>query len=139
MRFHWLASEAGNALIEFALVAPILALLLLNLFDFSSLIWATMETDYSAQVGAQAAVKACAGGSLPAVSNCAGLTTAVTNAIHGTSLGSAVSLASGYPTETYYCVSGTTLSAPILRHQARSIAQRPGTPLSSQATTSSCA
>jgi Flp pilus assembly protein TadG len=111
MRFHWLASEAGNALIEFALVAPILATLLLNQFDFSTLIWATMQTDYSAQMGAQAAVKTCAGGTLPAVSNCAGLTTAVTNAIHGTSLGSAVNLAGGYPTETYYCVSGTTLQS----------------------------
>jgi len=86
-------------------------MLLVNLFDFSSLIWATMQTDYAAQMGAQAALKTCAGGTLPAISNCTGLSTAINTAIHGTSLGSAVSLASGYPTETYYCVSGTSLQS----------------------------
>ena len=99
----WLAGDTGNALIEFAFVAPILVTLLLNLFDFSSLIWARMEVDYSAQMGAQAAFKSCAGGAMPAMTNCAGLTTTVTTAAQGTSLGSGVSLASGYPTETYYC------------------------------------
>ena len=107
----WFACDAGNALIEFALVAPILVLLLLNLFDFSSLIWARMQTDYAAQMGAQAALKTCAGGTLPAISNCAGLNTAIANAIHGTSLGNGVSVTSGYPTETYYCVSGTALQS----------------------------
>jgi Flp pilus assembly protein TadG len=106
-----LIGNAGNALIEFALVAPILVLLLLNLFDFSSLIWSRMQTDYAAQMGAQAALKTCSGGTLPAISNCAGLNTAITNAIHGTSLGGNVSLASGYPAETYYCVSGTALQS----------------------------
>jgi hypothetical protein len=43
--------------------------------------------------------------------NCSGLNAAIANAIHGTSLGSGVSLASGYPTETYYCVSGTALQS----------------------------
>ena len=106
-----LTCNTGNALIEFALVAPILVLLLLNLFDFSSLIWARMQTDYAAQMGAQAALKTCSGGTLPAISNCSTLNTAITNAIQGTSLGSGVSLASGYPTETYYCVSGTALQS----------------------------
>ena len=68
-------------------------MLLLNLFDFSSLIWDRMQTDYAAQMGAQAALKTCAGGALPAMTtgNCFGLN-AITNAIHGTSLGSGVSL-----------------------------------------------
>ena len=110
-RRGWLACNAGNALIEFALVAPILVTVLINLFDFSILIWTTMQTDYAAQMGAQAALKTCAGGTLPAISNCGGLNTAISNAIHGTSLGSAVSVASGYPTETYYCVSGTSLQS----------------------------
>jgi len=38
VRLHRLSDDAGNALIEFAFVAPILVTLLLNLFDFSSLI-----------------------------------------------------------------------------------------------------
>jgi Flp pilus assembly protein TadG len=106
-----LIGNAGNALIEFAFVAPILVMLLLNLFDFSALIWATMQTDYAAQMGAQAALKTCAGGPLPAISYCSGLNTAIANAIQGTSLGSGVSLASGYPSESYYCVSGTALQS----------------------------
>ena len=110
---HWLASDAGTALVELAFVAPILVLLLLNLFDFSSLVWAIMETDYSAQVGAQAAFKTCAGGALPAMTsgNCPNLTTAITTAIQSSSLGTKVSLASGYPAENYYCTSGTTLQS----------------------------
>jgi hypothetical protein len=108
-----LASDAGTALIELAFVAPILALLLLNLFDFSTLVWDMMETDYSAQVGAQAAFKTCAGGPLPAMTagNCPNLTTAITAAIQSTSLGTNVSVSSGYPAENYYCTSGTTLES----------------------------
>jgi TadE-like protein len=108
---RWLVSDTGTALIEFAFVAPILAILLLNLFDFSTLVWASMETDYSAQVGAQAVFKSCAGGAMPAMTHCSGLTTTATTAVQSTSLGTNVSLASGYPTETYYCTSGTTLTS----------------------------
>jgi Flp pilus assembly protein TadG len=100
----------GNVTIEFAIVAPILVVMIMNIFDFSQLIWARMEVDYSAQMGAQAAQKTCSA-HLPAKTNCAGLTNAVTNAIQATSLGTAVTLASSNPTETYYCVSGTTLQS----------------------------
>jgi hypothetical protein len=49
---------------------------------------------------------------LPATENCANLTTAVTAAIHNTSLGTAISLTSGSPTEGYYCVNASnTLQA----------------------------
>jgi hypothetical protein len=41
---------------------------------------------------------------LPATQNCAGLNGAITTAIQSTSLGTTVKLASGYPTEGYYCV-----------------------------------
>ena len=54
---RWLANDAGTAIIEFALAAPILVVLLLNLFDFSVLTWSIMQTDNSAQMGAQAAFK----------------------------------------------------------------------------------
>src|SRR5215471_18426862 len=82
-----LGDRVGTAIIEFALAAPILVLLLLNLFDFSVLIWSTMQTDYSAQMGAQAAFKLCAGGSPPALTNCTGLDSSVTTAAQSTSLG----------------------------------------------------
>jgi Flp pilus assembly protein TadG len=103
--------DAGNALIEFALVAPILLVLITNILDFSRLIWAQMEVEYSAQMGAQAAYKSCSTGTMPAKTNCVNLNSAVTTAIQSTSLGSGVALASGYPTETYYCVSGTSLQS----------------------------
>jgi len=102
--------EDGNVVIEFALVAPILVVLIVNILDFSSLIWDQMEVDYSAQMGAQAAYKTCST-QTPAKTNCSGLSTAVTTAIQSTSLGTGVSLTSGYPTETYYCVSGTSLQS----------------------------
>jgi Flp pilus assembly protein TadG len=111
MRVRCLADKTGTAMIEFALAAPILVILLLNLFDFSVLIWSTMQTDYSAQMGAQAAFKLCGGGSPPALTNCSGLTAAVTTAVQSTSLGTGVTLASGYPAEDFYCVSGTTLDS----------------------------
>jgi Flp pilus assembly protein TadG len=100
-------------MIEFALIAPILVLLIVNILDFTMIIWDQMETDYSAQMGAQAAYKICSTRTLPAMatSNCPGLSTAITTAIQSTTLGTAVSQAAGSPSETYYCVSGTTLQS----------------------------
>jgi hypothetical protein len=98
-------------MIEFAFIAPILVLLIVNILDFTAIIWDQMETDYSAQMGAQAAYKTCSTRTLPATSNCPGLTTAITTATQSTTLGTAISLAAGSPSETYYCVSGTTLQS----------------------------
>jgi Flp pilus assembly protein TadG len=102
-------NDGGNVLLEFALVAPILLVLIVNIADFARLIWAQMQVEYSAQMGAQAAYKSCSTGILPAKTNCTALGNAVLTAIRSTSLGSAVTLTSGYPTETYYCVSDTSL------------------------------
>jgi Flp pilus assembly protein TadG len=98
-------------MIEFAFIAPILVVVILNILDFSRLIWARMEVDYSAQMGAEAAYKTCSTGTLPATSNCSGMNTAITTAVQSTSLGTGVTLSSGYPTETYYCVYGTSLQS----------------------------
>jgi Flp pilus assembly protein TadG len=105
------SNDDGNVVLEFAFVAPVLIVLIVNILDFSRLIWAQMEVEYSAQMGAQAAYKSCSTGALPAKTNCASLSRAVTTAVQSTSLGSAVALASGYPTETYYCISGSTLQS----------------------------
>jgi uncharacterized membrane protein len=104
-------NDDGNVLLEFALVAPVLIVLIVNILDFSRLIWAQMEVEYSAQMGAQAAYKHCSTGTLPAKTNCTNLSSAVTTAVQSTSLGSAVAVTSGYPTETYYCISGSTLQS----------------------------
>ena len=104
------ANDRANIAIEFALLAPILIILLMNIMDFSRLIWARMEVDNAARMGAQAAFKSCSTGTLPAKTNCSALNTVVTTAAQSTSLGTSVSLASGSPSENYYCVSGTTLT-----------------------------
>jgi len=96
----------GTAAIEFAGAATLLVAGLLNAVDMGFYEYRRMEVENAAQVGAQAAWKTCYDPSymLPATQNCSGLTNAITTAIQSTSLGTAVSLASGYPTEGYYCV-----------------------------------
>lgn len=99
----------GTAAIEFAGVATLLVVGLLNAVDFGYYMYERMEVENAAQVGAQAAWKTCDRISmLPATQNCAGLNAAITAAIQATSLGTSVQLASGYPTEGYYCVNASS-------------------------------
>jgi hypothetical protein len=44
---------------------------------------------------------------LPAKTNCTGLTSAITNGLASTSLGSSVTIAPGSPTEAYYCINSS--------------------------------
>jgi Flp pilus assembly protein TadG len=99
----------GTAAIEFAVVASLLTIALLNAVDMGRYIYSRMEVQNAAEVGAQAAWKTCYDQStmLPATQNCSGLNASITTAIQSTSLGTAVSLASGYPTEGYYCVNSS--------------------------------
>jgi Flp pilus assembly protein TadG len=83
----------GTAAIEFAGSALFLVVGLLNAVDLGYYEYRRMEVENAAQVGAQ--------------QHCAGLNAAITTAIQSTSLGTAVSLASGYPTEGYYCVNAS--------------------------------
>jgi Flp pilus assembly protein TadG len=103
------ADARGVAAIEFAIIGPLLALGLVNAVDVGYYAYQRMEVENAAEVGAQAAWKHCPDQSsmLPATQNCPGLNTAITSAIQGTSLGNAVSLASGYPAEAYYCVNSS--------------------------------
>jgi Flp pilus assembly protein TadG len=77
-----------------------------NAIDVGVYAYKRMQVANAAQVAAQAAWTTCSDTStmLPATVNCSGLNNAVTAAIQSTALGSAVSLASGYPAEGYYCV-----------------------------------
>ncbi len=96
----------GTAAIEFAGVAMLLAVGVLNAVDLGYYMYQRMEVENAAEVGAQTAWKTCYDQSrmLPATTKCSGLNAAITTAIQSTSLGTSVSLASGYPTEGYYCV-----------------------------------
>lgn len=103
------AAAQGLAGVEFALTSLLLALGLMNAVDLGYYIYRRMEVEHAADVGVQAAWKTCSDQSsmLPATQNCPGLNAAVTSAIQSTSLGTSVSLSSGYPAEGYYCVNAS--------------------------------
>jgi Flp pilus assembly protein TadG len=104
----------GTAAIEFAGVAALLVVSVLNAIDLGYYMYQRMQVENAAEVGAQAVWKTCYDQStmLPATINCSGLNAAITTAIQSTSLGTSVSLASGYPAEGYYCVNtSNTLQA----------------------------
>ena len=94
----------GTAAIEFAFFASFLSIATLNVAEISTYIYQRMQVESAAQMGAQAAWKACDTSHLPATTRCAALTTAVTNSVQATSLGTRIQLQSGYPSEGYYCV-----------------------------------
>lgn len=96
----------GTAAIDFAAGSMLLVVGVLNAVDMGLYEYERMEVENAAQVGAQVAWKTCYDTSamLPATQNCSGLNAAITSAIQSTSLGSAVSLASNFPKEGYYCV-----------------------------------
>jgi Flp pilus assembly pilin Flp len=104
----------GASAVEFALIGSILFVLLLNVVDFSRLIWSQMQVEFAAAAGAQAAYNTCSPGPVPAtdISKCPTLNNAVMTAAQSTSLGTAVSLVGGAPSEACYCTSGTTLQPP---------------------------
>jgi Flp pilus assembly protein TadG len=96
----------GVAAVEFSIAATMIIVGVLNAVDLGLYEYRRMQVENAAQVGAQAAWKACYDTSamLPATTKCSGLNDAITTAIQSTSLGTAVSLSPGYPTEGYYCV-----------------------------------
>lgn len=114
----------GAVAVEFATAGMLLVLGVLNAVDMGLYEYKRMEVENAAQVGAQSAWKTWKtcndqGSILPATVNCSGLKAAITAAIQSSTLGTAVSLASGYPTEGYYCVNSAgnlqavgTLSSP---------------------------
>jgi len=95
------------AAIEFGFFSIFLSLALVNVADVSIYIYQRMQAENATQVAAQAAWKACDLSHLPATTNCAGLATAIQNALGSTSLGTRVSLISGSPAEGYYCVNAS--------------------------------
>src|SRR5262249_9933264 len=91
----------GTAAIEFAFFASFLSVATLNVAEVSVYIFQRMEVENAPQMAAQAAWKTCDTSQLPATTNCPGLTTAVTNSVKSTALGTRVQLQSGYPSEGY--------------------------------------
>jgi Flp pilus assembly protein TadG len=103
-RSAWV-DQRGVAAIEFGIFSILLFTSLANVTDVSIYIYQRMQVENATEVAAQAALKTCGSSStLPATTNCANLLTAVTTAMQSTSLGAAVTLQAGSPSEGYYCI-----------------------------------
>jgi Flp pilus assembly protein TadG len=97
------ADTEGVAAVEFALIAGFLLVGLLNTVDLATYAFQRMQVENAAQMGAQAAWKACDLADLPATRKCDALDDAIARGIQQTALGNAVEL-QGSPSEGYYCV-----------------------------------
>ncbi len=116
LRF-WLAfrrETRGAAAVEMALVTALLAYPVLNVADLGMYAYQSMQVSNAAQAGARAAWSACnVSTDWPATANCGASGATLTSSVSGTagvqstSLGSNVTLASGYPKEGYYCATTT--------------------------------
>jgi Flp pilus assembly protein TadG len=104
-RVLW-ADKCGVAAIEFGLFATFLSAALANVADVSIYIYQRMQVENATEIAAQAASKNCST-SLPATTNCSNLLSAMQSALQSTSLGAAVTLQSGSPSEGYYCVNSS--------------------------------
>jgi len=102
------ADRRGVAAVEFGIFSVLLFASLANVTDVSIYIYQRMQVENATEVAAQAALKTCGStNTLPATINCANLLTAVQTAMRSTSLGTAVTLQNGSPSEGYYCVNSS--------------------------------
>ena len=108
-RRHGLArDERGLAAIEFALIGGTLIFGLFNMIDFGRYLYAKMEVQNAAQMGVQSVWSTCNTPSLlPATTACTNESTSLSTGVQSTSLGTSVTVASGYPTEGWYCVNSS--------------------------------
>ena len=89
-----------------------LCILLMNGIEVARYAYTVMQVQNAAQVGAQAAWKACdPNKELPATTKCPALNTAVAAAIKSTTLGDEVTLANA-PVERYYCLNNANALIP---------------------------
>lgn len=102
-----LRDDRGVAAIELSLIVSFSVVGCLNVADLVVYARDRLEVENAAAMGAQAALKACDAQHVPATVDCPGLNAAITAAIQSTGLGTQISLASGYPSEGYYCVNSS--------------------------------
>jgi Flp pilus assembly protein TadG len=99
---------SGLATIEFAIASTTLVYGLVNGVEVARWSYQRMEVANAVHSATQAAWNACDTKHLPATTKCtAALAAAVSNGLASTSLGTAVTSATGYPTEAYYCVNAS--------------------------------
>lgn len=104
--------SSGLATIEFAIASTVLLLGLLNGLEAARYSFQKMEVANAVHAAAHAVWNACDTKHLPALSNCTGVNTAISNGLQSTSLGTGVTLSTttvsgktvSYPLEGYYCL-----------------------------------
>jgi Flp pilus assembly protein TadG len=99
-----LKDSSGLATIEFAFASTALIYGLLNGLEAARYSFQKMEVANAVHAAAHAVWNACDTKHLPAMSNCTARTAAYTNGLASTSLGTSVTLKTGFPTEGYYCL-----------------------------------
>lgn len=112
-----LRDRSGGAAAELALVLPGIAFVIANVADLGFYMYTRMQVDLAAQAAVAAVRETCnTDAKLPATQNCADMNSAVTGGLQSTSLGTGVTLESGYPIELPYCAdaSGTLVQAGTL-------------------------
>ena len=110
LKFFFRDDARGAAAVEFALVALFLVGGLINVAEVGRYEYQLLQVENAAEAGAQTAWSFCNNPAtmVPATTNCSSLNAALTTAIQSTNLGAAVTLASGYPAEGYYCINTST-------------------------------
>ena len=107
-----LVGTSGSAAVEMAIWISVIVVPLLSVTDIGLYGYRKMQVEIAAQQATEAVRRACGFAAAPVTdtNQCAASTLA--NAISagrtGTSLGTNVTLSSGYPIEGYYCVKSTT-------------------------------
>lgn len=103
-RSGFLGDTHGAAAAEFVLWLAVLIIPLLSVVDLGVFAFQKMQLEIASQASVQTAWRLCdTQAKLPATENCTGLTSAIAVAAQSTSLGAAVTVASGSPVEGYYC------------------------------------
>ncbi len=97
----------GLAATEFALIGGVIVIGLFNAVDLGRYFYCRMEVQDASQMAAQNIWKNCAPPNLPASTSCASWSSYATTGAQSTSLGTSVTLATGYPAENWWCVNGS--------------------------------
>lgn len=97
----------GVVAVEFALAAAFMMTAMLNAADVGGYVWQAMQVENAAQMGVQVALQSCSAVEVPVTIACPGFGTMVATAVAGTSLGKAITVDAGQPSEAYYCVNAS--------------------------------
>lgn len=118
----------GAAAVEFVLWLGVLVVPVLSAVDLGVYAMQRMQLEIAGQATVQAAWHLCDSPTkLPATKNCTGLSTALTTAAQGTSLGSNVTISSGFPLEGYFCTDSSQALKPAGNGMTWTTGQTPPT------------